>query len=265
VNRFDVQRTSGRFAFLALGLVTLLLSGCTAVTTAVRDGHESQQAYYAGVAHFEAKNYGAAVAPFERAVSLDPTFDSARAYLAWTYYEVADYPQATRHFRLALARQPQWPGLHDGLGWTRYYAGRYHLAMESFGEAIALEPKYRDARVGLAYSLFALERYTEARPLLEALVREGEKTLFGSALPDEEDVRARYAWTLFYLDDLHGAQAEFLRGLAARPNWAGLHNGLGWTVLRLGDRAGAQRSFKQALALRSDFDDAQQGLVLAQR
>jgi tetratricopeptide (TPR) repeat protein len=265
VKRIDLHRTPVRFAVLAFGLVAVLLSGCTAVTTAVREGHESQQAYYSGVAHFTAKDYAAAVAPLERAVSLDPTLDSARAYLAWTYYELADYPRATRQFRLALARQPQWPGLHDGLGWTRYYAGRYHIAMDAFREAIALDPNYRDARVGLAYALFALGRYDEARPLLETLVREGEKTLFSSALPDVEDVRARYAWTLFYLDDFQGARTQFLQGLAAHPTWAGLHNGLGWSVLRLGDRAGAQRSFQQALALRSDFDDARQGLVLAQR
>jgi Tfp pilus assembly protein PilF len=265
VKRIDLHRTGVRLALLTSGLVALSLSGCAAVTTAVRNGHEAQQAYYAGVAHFNGKDYAAAVPPLERALRLDATLDSARAYLAWSYYQLADFPRATRQFRLALARQPQWPGLHDGLGWTRYHAGRYQLALDAFREAVALDPNYRDAQVGVAYALFALERYEEARPLLATLVREGEKTFFQPARPDVEDVRARYAWTLFYLDDFQEAQAQFLRGLAAQPTWAGLHNGLGWTVLRLGDRAVAQRSFRQALALRPNFDDARQGLVLAQR
>jgi Flp pilus assembly protein TadD len=266
VKRIDSRdRTPVHLTLVAIGLVALLLSGCAGVTTAVRNGYEAQTAYQAGLAHHAANDYAAAVPALERAVQLDPTLDDARTHLAWSYYELGDAAQSARQFRLALARQPRWPGLHDGLGWSRYRAGRYHIALDAFREALALDPEYRDAQIGTAYSLFALGRYAEARPILATLVSAGEKTLFRPALSDLESVRARYAWTLFYLEDYRGAQAQFLRGLAARPGWAGLHNGLGWTVLRLGDHVAAQRSFQQALALRPAFDDAQQGLMLAKR
>jgi tetratricopeptide (TPR) repeat protein len=137
--------------------------------------------------------------------------------------------------------------------------------MKAFQDALALDPQYRDAAVGEAYSLYALERYDEARPLLARLVREGEGGGFQSPLADVDEVRARYAWTLFYLDDYAGARAQFAKALAAHPDWAGLHNGLGWASLRLGDRARAAESFRRALGLRADLQDAQEGLALTMR
>lgn len=38
-------------------------------------------------------------------------------------------------------------------------------------------------------------------------------------------------------------RGQFVKGVAARPGWYGLHNGLGWAYLRLGDRVKARESF----------------------
>lgn len=35
-------------------------------------------------------------------------------------------------------------------------------------------------------------------------------------------------------------RGQFVKGVAARPGWYGLHNGLGWAYLRLGDRVKAR-------------------------
>ncbi|MBP1777099.1 MAG: uncharacterized protein H6Q86_3109, partial [candidate division NC10 bacterium] len=124
---------------------------------------------------------------------------------------------------------------------------------------------YRDANIGYAYTLFELGRYAEALPHLEQMTREGEGGAFRSPLPEVERVRSRYAWTLFYLGDYARARVEFQKGVVARPDWAGLHNGLGWTYLRLGDRARASDSFRRALQLQPGFADAQEGLAMAAR
>lgn len=244
----------------------LLLAGCSGslaqVAASVERNYQAQRSYEAGMAGYKAGDYQTAIPHFKRALELDPTFDDAEAYLAWSYYHEGDYVEATRHFRQALTRQPKWEGLHSGLGWSRYRMQRYHLALEAFRQALAIDPKYRDAAVGYAYTLFELGRYAEAVPHLEQLTREGERTTFRSALSDLDRVRSRYAWTLFYLGDYQRARAEFLKGVAARPDWAGLHNGLGWTYLRLGDRVHARESFRRALELQPRFPDAEEGLAM---
>jgi len=143
--------------------------------------------------------------------------------------------------------------------------GRYHIALQAFREALDLVPTYRDAAMGYAFSLFELGRYQEALPRLERLTREGEGTPFRKPTPDVEEVRSRYAWSLFYLGEYEKALGEFAKGIAARPEWYGLYNGMGWTLLRLGDRVQADTSFQRALQLKPDYADAQEGIKLARR
>jgi Flp pilus assembly protein TadD len=109
--------------------------------------------------------------------------------------------------------------------------------------------------------LFELGRYAEALSHLERLTRVGEANMLRSAAPDLEEVRSRYAWTLFYLGDYSKAEQQFAAGIAARPGWSGLYNGLGWTYLRLGDKRRARQNFDRALELKPDLTDAKEGLV----
>ena len=249
--------------------LALLLSGCSGLMSQVSEkfeqGRKAQGSYDDGLKRYEAKEYAGAIPLFERALAIEPNFDDAEAYLAWSYYHVGKYSEATRHFRQAVSRQPRWEGLHNGLGWSRYRVGRYHLAIEAFQQALDLDPRYREAAVGLAYSLFELGRYAEALPHLERLTREGEGHALQSPAQDVEEVRSRFAWALYYVGQYGRAREEFTKGLAARPNWYGLHNGLGWTYLKLGDRVKARASFQRALQLKSDLADSREGLAQARR
>jgi len=264
-------KSKGRIIYaVALSLTLgLLLTGCSStlseMATKLQDSYQAQRNYEDGLRRYSAKDYAGAILLFQRSLTLDPTFDDAQAYLAWSYYQTGEYVQATRHFRLAIARQPKWEGLYNGLGWSRYRVGRYHLALEAFRAALDLDPRYRDAAVGLGYSLFELGRYAEALPHLELLTREGEGSAFQSAIKDVEDVRSRLAWSLYYVGDFARARDQFRKGVAVRPDWYGLHNGLGWTELSLGDRAEARVHFRRALQLKEDLADAEEGLMLAGR
>src|SRR5574342_413580 len=255
---------------VGLGLtLALLFSGCSVVRSQASEkfekGRRAQISYNDGLELYQAKDYAGAIPQLERALALQPDFDDAEAYLAWSYYYLGKYPQATRHFLQGISRQPRWEGLHNGLGWSRYRVGRYHLAIEAFQQSLDLDPGYRVAEAGRAYALFKLGRYAEALPYLERLTREGEGHALQSPAQDVEEVRSRFAWALYYVGQYGRAREEFTKGIAARPNWYGLHNGLGWTFLKLGDRARGRESFQRALQLKSEFADARAGLAQARR
>jgi Tfp pilus assembly protein PilF len=78
-----------------------------------------------------------------------------------------------------------------------------------------------------------------------------------------DQVGSRYAWTLFYLGEYAKAREQFAKRIPARPDWAGLHNGMGWTLLRLKDPQRARVHFEQALTIQPDFADAKEGLTQA--
>ncbi|HWT77993.1 MAG TPA: tetratricopeptide repeat protein [Candidatus Methylomirabilis sp.] len=257
------MRGRRRFTML-LALVLSFLAGCgmmNSLSTQLRQGYQAQVAYRNGLEVYQARQYDRAISEFRRAIDLDPTFDEAQALLAWSYYYTRHYPEAALHFRRAIARQPQWGGLYDGLGWTRYRVGRYHIALEAFQQSSRLDRADRDPMVGTAFSLFELRRYAEALPLLEQLTREGERSPFRKPAADLEEVRSRYAWSLFYLGSYDRAKIEFEKGIAERPEWYGLQNGLGWSLVRLGNRAEARTHFQQALRLQPNFPDAREGLA----
>lgn len=263
----DLTATAGgwrrRPFTLASLAAALLLAGCASLTAQLQQQHQAQVAFDEGVQRYNARDYAGARPSFERALTLFPTFDEAEAYLAWSDYYLAKYPEAALHFRQVITRQPRWEGLYDGLGWTRYREGRYHIALQAFQQALDLVPTYRDAAIGSAFSLFELGRYQDARPRLEQLIRDGRATTFRNPAPDLEEVRNRYAWSLFYLGEYEKARAEFASGIAVHPEWYGLYNGMGWSLLRLDDRARARETFKHALQLQPDYADAREGLEQA--
>ena len=253
----------GVFTPVALA-IAFLLAGCT-LSDQFREQRQAQVSFDEGLPRYKARDYAGALPHFQRAVMLRPEFDEAEAYLAWSEYYLARYPEAALHFRQVITRQPRWAGLYDGLGWTRYREGRYHIALQAFQQALDMVATDRDALIGSAFSLFELGQYREARPLLERLTQEGKATVFHKPAPDLEQVRSRYAWTLFYLGEYEQARAEFARGLAVQPDWYGLHNGMGWSQLRIGDRAGARASFERALKLQPKYIDAREGLDQARK
>lgn len=247
---------------LVLGLG---LTGCASTWSKVGQNWNAQRSYGEGLNRYEQGDYARAIPLFQRALTLDRTFDDAASHLAWSYYHTGKYSDAARQFEQAIARQPRWEGLYDGLGWSQYQQGRYEVAVRQFQHALGLDRTYRDAGVGLAYSLFELRRYAEALPHLERLTREAGGSGMGSPTADLDGVRSRLAWTLFYLGEYAKAKEQFTKGLASRPDWYGLHNGLGWSYLKLGDKTRALASFRRALELKPDFGDAKEGLSLASR
>jgi superkiller protein 3 len=219
----------------------------------------AQAAYVQGKALHEARDWEGARDRLTEAVTLDPTHDEARALLGWTEYAAGDYRSAIITFKSAIQRQPTWSGLWDGVGWSRFHLKRYHLAAEAFRAALERDPDYVDAMNGLGSAQFELGRYDEALPPLQAALRRLQP-LLGTEPPELAEVRAKTAWTLYYLGRYRDSIALFEKGIQASPDWHGLYNGLGWCHLKLGQKGEARAAFRRALTLKPDYPDALEGL-----
>jgi tetratricopeptide (TPR) repeat protein len=251
-------------AFLGSGMVVALLAlGPLAegqgVLESLRRGVLAQNAFRQGKALYDARDYEKARERFSEAVALEPHHDEAQALLGWSEYFLGEYRAAAISFKTALQRQPTWEGLYDGLGWSRLRLRRYHLASEAFRAALDLNPDYVDAMIGLGSAQFELARYEAALPPLQTAMRRLEP-MVGEEPADLHGVRAKVAWSLFYLGRYGDALGLFQRALRARPDWHGLHNGVGWCQLKLGRKDDARASFQRALSLNPGYEDALEGL-----
>jgi len=219
----------------------------------------AQAVYVRAKASHEARDWEGARERLVEALALDPTHDEARALLGWTEYALGEYRAAIITFKTAIQRQPTWPGLYAGLGWSRLGLKRYHLAIEAFRGALDRDADYVDAMRGLGTAQFELGRYEEALPPLETALRRLEP-LLGAEPPEVAGIRAKVAWTLYYLGRYRDALALFEKGTRATPDWYGLYNGVGWCQLKLGQKAEARAAFRRALSLKPDYQDALEGL-----
>ena len=263
-NRYARRVVGALLAFLAgAALVSLMSFGPRAegqgVLESLRRGVRAQNVFRQGKALYEARDYEAARERFTEALGLDPQHDEAQALLGWSEYFLGEYRAAIISFKTALRRQPTWEGLHDGLGWSRLRLGRYHLASESFRAALDLNPEYVEAMIGLGSAQFELARYEAALPPLQTAMRRLEP-LVGEEPADLPGVRAKIAWSLYYLGRYEDALSLFQRALRARPDWHGLHNGVGWCQLKLGRKVDARAAFQRALSLQPGYEDALEGL-----
>ncbi len=259
-------RWSGRArAAVSGGLATLLVLGVVSLPRAqgvlegLRRGVRAQAAFVRAKALYDARNYEGARERLTEALDLEADHDEARALLGWSEYFLGEYRAASITFKTTLRRQPTWEGLHNGLGWSRIRLGRYHLAAEAFRAALDLNPNYTDAMIGLGTAQFEIGRYEAALPHFQTALRRLEP-LAGPDPSEVPSVRAKLAWTLYYLGRYREALSVFEQGIRATPDWHGLHNGAGWCYLKLGQKAQARAAFQRALTLKPDYDDAREGL-----
>jgi tetratricopeptide (TPR) repeat protein len=110
-----------------------------------------------------------AVAAFEEALRVDPTFQPARRNLAINQFTLKRAEAAEKNFTLALKAAPRDPVLHAYLGTLAFRRKAYAPASVHLLEAKALWPK--DARLPamLAECDYALNRPAEALARLNAL------------------------------------------------------------------------------------------------
>ena len=149
-------------------MVILLSASCS--TPFPRPGPEENAAdarvhYSRGKALFDAiirtdpgnRDYGKAIAEFDRAIRLEPGYAEAYRYRGYAYYKAARNARAIEDYSQAIRLDPKMEGgglspyLLRGFAWV--YERKYEKAIEDYSRAIDLEPENSAAwyNRGLAY------------------------------------------------------------------------------------------------------------------
>jgi len=192
-----------------------------------------------------------AVAMFQRAVALDPTFALAFARLAKTHADIYWANTDRTAKRLALVRaaaetavrlDPELPEAHLALGFYYYWGFHdYDRALAEFSAAIERQPGNGELLAARAAVLRRSGRVTEAAANLSRAL----------------ELDPRTPQLAFVVANVHGAMRDYPaavryldRTLALNPKWAGIYAdralyGLSWR----GDTAEARRSLRDGMAL----------------
>ena len=132
-----------------------------------------------------------AVWHFDRAATLDvenpdPSlragelmFDLARSAAAGSSSREWALGEAERRFKAVTSLEDPPPGAWQGLGEVRQERGAFTKALKAYRRASQRDPSLPGARIGIAEMANNLEKYDEARRVIEPLVRGGEGAVDG--------------------------------------------------------------------------------------
>ncbi len=138
----------------------------------LKDGDSAEARLMLGTAYLMVKEYPSALKEFERTVQLNPRLPSVHAYYAKTLNQTGHPEQAVEAFRRELEINP------FDFDANLYLGVYYHKEKQDFAAALAcldralgVRPRADEVRFQIALVYLTQDRVTEARTLLEDIVR----------------------------------------------------------------------------------------------
>ncbi|HZD75969.1 MAG TPA: tetratricopeptide repeat protein, partial [Acidobacteriaceae bacterium] len=163
-------------------------------------------------------------------------------------YEAAnagDLEKARRSFAEVVRLEPKIPEGHAALGSVLLSLGRPSEAAEELKRGLALKPSDANMKMNLALAEVRAGRSGEALPLLKEV--SGEISASGNALPPEVEIA--YAQALTEAGQRPAALDRLRAAVAAAPDNAALHDGLGSLLAQEEQWPAAQLEFARAVEL----------------
>lgn len=176
--------------------------------------------YYVGLMLHLQDRVSEAVGAYLRAVRIAPNHFETNLNLANAYYQLDDLELARQHARRAVALQPDDGNARFTLGEIYATQGLHEEAVTEFQQAaelLEISPRLLRSWAG---SLLELERYAEAKNVLERLVRETGRGA-GAAWAHE-----RLGYAEFKLSNLEEAEEAFEAALAIDAEYVPAINGI---------------------------------------
>lgn len=195
----------------------------------------------------------AALARCEGLLQAYPRLVAARCLAGHLLRRLGRVEEARREIEAALALDPAAPPALSEAAQLAALAGHWPAARRHLRRL--LERRTRDAEAWYNLGL-AEERLTRFPEAIAAYER-----ALALAPPRPDEIRTRLAVVLA-ADGRHEQATDLLTAvLAADPDNAEAHYGLGLLAASAGDAAGAQAAFRAAVGLRPDFAEAWQQLL----
>ncbi len=194
------------------------------------------------------KDYTAARQFFEKALELDPKFDTALNALGWSYMQSKekDYPKAREAFLKTLKINPASQKACCGIGLSYAYELNLGVAKMWLDKAIQLDADYLSAYKYRGMINTEMEDYESA------------VTDFNAALlldPMNADLYVQRAHPLAKLNRLNDAMRDLHFALDIEPNAPRTLYYLGCAHALAGDNASALDYYQKALANDPNFDE----------
>jgi len=150
-----------------------------------------------GICYRNLANYDKAMAAYEKAVAIDPTYPiiyNNMGTLQLSLHREQPDPsllkKAVKHFEKALELNPDYAGAYYGLGQAHYGSGDFDSSIAAMKKAVGLDPELVDALFYWGMALYRVRRFAEALPLLEAYREKTQKTLAAADLRKLDEVIA---------------------------------------------------------------------------
>jgi tetratricopeptide (TPR) repeat protein len=212
--------------------------------------HTNHGLALAGLRRFEE-----AIASYDRALAVQPTFVEALCNRANALAELGRDAEALASYDRALALQSDHANALFNRGGVLLRLGRPDDALASYDGAVAARRDFVEAWFNRGVLLQERGRREEA-------LASYEQTL--ALRSDHADAHCNYGVVLQELGRHDEAIASYDRALAARPDYAEALSNRGNTLKALGRFGEALASYDQALALRPDYVEAlsNRGVVL---
>lgn len=213
-------------AFLAAFVFVLLVAGAAQAQDSACD-LDSEEAYLErGYAHWEAKDYEAAILDYTCALAMNPNNLQALFGRGYSYYDLEDYDNSLADYNQYLELDPQegpaWSNrgniyyvrgeydlakadylkalelrgdekyiTYNNLAAVFYETGDYETALNYYNEALELNPNYADARLNRAHTQLLLgnEAVHEDFSAWLTLIRQRTETRTAAELADGTELR----------------------------------------------------------------------------
>jgi tetratricopeptide (TPR) repeat protein len=183
---------------------------------------------------------------FHRIIALNS--ESAEAYMlvGEALDEMKDREGAIREFKAAVAANPKEPNVHFGLGYLLWTNGEHAAAESEFEAELVNDPTNTQANLYLADSRIQLNKFDDARPLLEKIVLSSPKNAMG-----HRDLGIVYAEQ----DRKEDAVRELQTALRIAPADVNAHWRLGRLYRSMGRVDDAKSEFEASKQLNKAEDD----------
>lgn len=153
-----------------------------------------------------------------RAVSQDPDFADAHAYLSETYSNLANWNEAYDEATKALELDDRSVEAHRAMAYALEVRGDYEGAAEGYQRAIELHPRLSHLYTRLAFNYRVLGEYDMA-------IEQFQKAI--DIDPQNPEAYDQLGWTYYQMEDSSRAVVEIKRALEVDPDFSAAYGHLG--------------------------------------